>query len=173
MFWFSSGKVYKFSGSCMWSTQENVNTTRALEKNVYSAVSDETVCISINLIWADVIFKASCLIDVLSNELSTDVSGMLVSYCYWCQFLPLYLLITASRLEPIMVSIYLNCYILLLEWSFFIMLCPPLSLITIFASKSICLIYVLLLKISFCFHLHGILFQILSLSACVHLHIWK
>ena len=53
-------------------------TTRALEKNAYSAVLDETVCMSINLIWADVIFKASVfLLMFCLNDLSTDVSGML------------------------------------------------------------------------------------------------
>ena len=53
-------------------------TTHALEKNAYSAVSDETVCISINLIWADVIFKASVFLSMFClNELSIDVSGML------------------------------------------------------------------------------------------------
>ena len=53
-------------------------TTRALEKNVYSAILHETVCVSINLIWSDVIFKASVFLLIFClTDLSIDVSGML------------------------------------------------------------------------------------------------
>ena len=112
-----------------------------LGKNAYSAVLDETVCISINLIWADVSFKASVsLLMFCLNDLSIDVSGMLnfhtvigsVSSFISSNICFIYLG------APIM-GIYIYIFLIAISccWRdlFFIMLCPSLSLITVFALK--------------------------------------